>query len=178
MFSRCILSGLDVAPLLEQIAVNPELWNSDTSWVSPNTPYRPDNIVLRQVHDGNWSGGIRELHFSQWDRPARRVLAAVEPILAALKAAVGCDVLGKVGITRMAPGAVLAPHVDVARRPVLFERYQVPLDAQEGVSFIVGGERIDMRPGEAWWFDKATVHSVENFSPAPRLAMVVEMRSA
>lgn len=173
MNAKRILVGLDVAPLLEQLAtVGVGLWNSDQSWIPLNAPYRPDNIVLRQTRlNGS------DLHWSQWDRPARRILSAAQPIIAALKAAVDCDVLGKIGITRMAPGDVLAPHVDVAQRPVLFERYQIPLVAEEGVYFIVDGRPVSMRPGEAWWFDKAVLHSVENHSSAPRVAMVVEIHS-
>lgn len=169
MNARRVLTGLDIAPLLEQIAtVGVPLWNSDPSWIPPSAPYAPDNIVLR--HD------TRGLHFSQWDRPARAILSAAKPIITALKVAVDCDILGKIGITRMRPGEVLSPHIDATQRPVLFERYQIPLAVQDGVSFIVGGQRIDMQPGEGWWFDKIVLHSVENFSSDSRLAMVVEMR--
>jgi hypothetical protein len=185
--ARRILTGLDIAPLLAQLSLYKE-WNTrghvfDPSWISPHMGYWPENIVLRQTHSGQvlrhpitGQLGAQELPFIHWDRPARKILSAVNPILAALKAAVDCDVLGKVGITRMRPGDVIEPHVDVVSRPVRFERYQVPLIAEEGVHYIVSGEVVPMVPGEAWWFDKAALHSVDNFSTADRLAMVVEMR--
>jgi hypothetical protein len=170
MDNKRLLAGLNISSLLDQInSVGVSLWNSDPSWIPPNAPYAPDNIVLR--HD------TRGLHFSQWDRPSRNILFEAEPIIATLKSLVDCDVLGKIGITRMHPGEVLALHVDVSQRPVLFERFQIPLVVENGVKFIVNGNIIDMKSGEIWWFDKSVMHSVENLSCVPRIAMVIEIHS-
>lgn len=171
-----VVSGLNIKPLLEQIQ-STDLWNYDNSWQPPKSPCRTDNIVLRQTHDDNWANGIKELPIWLWDRPARKILFEVEPILKALKVATNCDVLGKIAISRMQPGFILAPHKDATKRPVVFERYQIPLSIGEGVNFIVNGSPIVMVPGEAWWFDKTIMHSVENNSNQIRLAMIVEIRS-
>ena len=165
---RRLASGLEIEPLVAQIADHAELWNADPCWIPRTAAYAPDNIVIRYDH--------KDRHWRYWDKPARKLLSAVEPILDTMMGRANCRLLGKVGITRMAAGDVLGMHVDATRRPVYFERYQVPLDVGDA-EFLIDGEVVPMIPGTAVWFDKTAPHGV-TAGTTPRLAMVVEMHIA
>lgn len=183
---RKVLSWIDVAPLLDQLS-STDLWSTDTEWTRKKhgtAVYHIENIVLRYVTLGMGEG--RRLYLFEdergrddWTRPAGRVITGAWPIVFDLARAVWAEHIGHVIITRMHPGAVIEPHIDQGP-PIpglpYWRRYQVPLQADEGVVFRCGGENLHMTPGDAYWFDNQKPHSVRNDSSRDRLSMIVELR--
>lgn len=172
---RKVLSGIDPAPLLRQIADNPQLWNSDVEWrnTKRNTAlYAVNNIVLR---------GVRRTPLGEpqrWDREAFSILSAAQPIVLDVLRAIPGEHLGNVVISRMAPGEVIAPHIDEMPPgiPRYYQRYQIPLAVKPGVEFHCGDEQLFMEPGNAYWFNNGITHSVINGSDADRIILRADIR--
>ena len=74
------------------------------------------------------------------------------------------------------PGTILHPHRDMSGNlPFGRLRFHVPIVTNPEVDFVVGGERLDMRPGELWALDTSYEHSVRNRSNQVRVHFVVEV---
>ncbi len=171
-----LAAGLNTAPLLHQVFLHPELWNQNT--VRTAHPGRPppevDDILLRfQASDG---AAIIDDCECAWF-PAWDVLSDAAQLVFDLARAVRAERIGRVLITRLAPGRTIAPHEDGGAVATYYTRYQMPLASEPGCVFECAGERLQMRPGEAWWFNNRLTHAVVNNSAADRIAMVVDLRT-
>jgi hypothetical protein len=173
---RKILSGIDVHPLLQQIAANPDLWNYDDSWTrfKPGSVaiYDTDSIVLRYNHP------TPRGEAQNWDKPAFGILSCAQKIIFDFMRALPGEHLGKIVITRMQPGEEIREHIDAMPQgwPVYYQRYQIPLSVLPGVVFRCGGEDLYMQPGSAYWFNNQLLHSVVNNSKDPRISMLADIR--
>jgi mannose-6-phosphate isomerase-like protein (cupin superfamily) len=96
------------------------------------------------------------------------------PALAEAVGRFACE-LKDVRLLRLAPGAVIHEHRD---HELGFEdgeiRVHVPVTTAPGVEFVHDGERVDMRPGEAWYLDLNLPHAVTNRADAARVHLVVD----
>lgn len=166
---RTVMSGINVRPLLDQIASHPELWNTNSIRTSKfaTVHYDVDDIILRYPEPKK--DNLNEAPFN--------VLTEAQPIVFALAGRVWCECLGRVVISRLPPGKQIPPHEDrVPGRTLFFQRYQVPLVSSEGVLFHCGDETQHMVPGNAYWFANTLTHSVVNNSQEDRLSMIVDLR--
>lgn len=168
------MDAVEVAPLLAQISDNPGLWNYDNSWSrgKPGSVIEDiDTIVLR--YNKSSAPGLND-----WTKPAFGILSSAMAIILDLMRAIPGEHLGKVLITRLRPGQVIAPHIDHMPPgvPLYFQRYQIPLHVEPRVTFRCGDEDLYMRPGTAWWFDNQITHSVVNDSGEPRISMLTDIR--
>lgn len=171
---RQILSGIDVAPLLAQLAEHPKLWRTQTEWTAKKLEspiYETENIVLRYNKSS-------QPYLNDWDRSAFHVLTAAKDIIFAVMAAIPGEHLGKIVITRLKPGEKIDTHIDSMPPgiPLYFERYQIPLQVEKGVWFHCGDEKLYMKPGEAWWFNNQLPHAVFNDSKTDRISMLTDIR--
>jgi len=74
------------------------------------------------------------------------------------------------------PGTALQPHRDMSGNlPFGRLRFHVPIVTHPEVEFVVGGKRVDMRPGELWALDTSYEHSVRNRSDQVRVHLVAEV---
>jgi hypothetical protein len=53
-------------------------------------------------------------------------------------------------------------------------RFHIPIVTSPLVEFVVGGQRIDMKPGEAWYIDFNHPHSVRNRADIDRVHLVID----
>jgi len=162
-------TGIDVQPLLHQIAEYPNLWNASDQWSAGNV--KPaieavDNIVLRYNRSPDWN------------KPAFWLLSAAQKIIFDLMRVIPGEHLGKVLITRLRPGQTIPDHIDIMPPgiPLYYHRFQIPLNVKPGVVFRCGEEQLEMRPGEAWWFNNQLLHSVHNNSDHDRISMLCDIR--
>lgn len=186
-----IAAGVDVLPLLHALALRPDLWNTNTTRTyHPQSAHRVvDDILLRYneyAPDDDFVDKVCS-RIEVVNHPAMALLPSAQAILTALMARVGCEHLGRVFISRMAPGVSIPPHTDrIApaesafpdRVPpaLYYKRYQIALKAQPGVIFRAGDESVFMEPGTVWWFDNCVEHEVINNSQDDRISMVVDIR--
>lgn len=108
--------------------------------------------------------------------PAFAQLPAARPFVFGLMMLVQGERLGRVLITRLAPGKRILPHIDGGDHAAYYKRYQLMLQSEPGVLFRAGGEMVSMRTGECWWFDNSAEHEVINNSADDRIALIIDIK--
>lgn len=137
-------------------------------------------------YEGDWSGvslrsvgGLTNMLFSD---PSRRDQIADTPLVArfpGLAAAMGqfdCP-LEAVRLLRLGAHARIREHSDIDLGYEIGEiRIHVPVTSNPEVGFYLDGQRIEMRPGEAWYMELSLPHRVENEGSGDRVHLVVDCR--
>lgn len=175
-----LVTGIDVTPLLNAVVRQPELWNRDTLRTThPLTPHKQvDDIWLRfnvlpnpgQEHE------VMDEHESV-NYPAFAALPEARGLVFSLMSTVQGERLGRVLVTRLAPGARIEPHVDGGSHAAYYDRYHIPLLSAPGCLFRAGEETVHMQAGDCWWFDNSVEHEVVNNSADDRIHLIVDIRT-
>jgi Aspartyl/Asparaginyl beta-hydroxylase len=186
------IGEIDPIPLLQQVMTQPELWNAKTTRTyHPQSALRNIDDILLRYNAFNEGDDFVEKVCSEIENvnmPAFNVLPAAQNIVFGLMTRMAGERLGRVFISRMAPGCIIPPHTDRIIQAeeafpnkvppaVYYSRYQVALKASPGVEFRVGDEQVYMAPGSIWYFNNLIEHSVINNSNDDRISMVVDIRS-
>jgi hypothetical protein len=182
-YFRQVMSGINVQPLLAQIAGHPELWSRKGAWTDGKhsvlakmgTGMAAERIELRY---NTTPAGLPQ-HPKYWNRAAWPILTEAVKLIAALQFALGgVEILGRCIISRMEPGEVIEPHIHEVQfgLPPIFDTYQIPLQVDPGVVFRCGDEDCYLGPGTAWTFPNQVKHSVYNNSDRDRISMMVDIR--
>ena len=169
-------------PLLHAIQRQPNLWNQNTLRTQhPGTAHsQADDIWIRfndlekwkASHDAN---SILDEHESVWYSAAH--LLPVRPYIFDLMRRVEGERLGRVLITRLAPGKQILPHADGGTHAEYYDRYHLALQSLPGFQFRCGDESVSMKTGECWWFDNGKEHTLLNNSADDRLTMIIDIRT-
>lgn len=187
-----ISRGLPVVPLCNALARQPDLWNQNTlRTMHPGSPHtQVDDIWLRFNSLKEYEAlkdqpeAQREAAFALLDEhesvnyPAFARLPQARGMIFDLMRVVEGERLGRVLITRMRPGARIAPHEDGGSHAAYYERYHIALQVLPGVVFRAGDEQAPMMTGDCWWFDNSKTHEVVNNSADDRLTLIVDIRVA
>lgn len=173
-----IAEGVDVFPVVHALQRQPDLWNQNPIRTThPGTAHSQADDILVWFNDTSDPEVVvndREvIAYPAWER-----LPQLRPVIFNLMRHVEGVRLGRVIITRLAPGREITPHVDGGAPADWFERYQIALQSLPGCVFRAGDEQVQMKTGEAWWFDNQQEHSVVNNSADDRLALIVDIRTA
>lgn len=83
-------------------------------------------------------------------------------------------VIGRSRLMRLAPGAEVKPHSDVAYYWRDHARIHIPIVTDPGVRFICDGIEVHMAAGEAWIFDNWRNHHVINHTNITRIHLVID----
>lgn len=173
-----LLGSQNVTPLLHQIVRHPELWNQNdlrTKYeASPH--HQVDDIILRFQRKDFGVEMIIDDPECVW-YPAWDVLTEAHKLIFDLAFMVKAERIGRILISRMAPGKVIDPHVDGGTVASYYTRYQMPLQSEAGCVFDCDGEHVQMAGGQVWWFDNKRTHSVTNNSANDRIAMVIDLKT-
>jgi hypothetical protein len=179
-----IAEGVDVTPLLAELARQPELWDQNRLRTThPMTPHKQVSDIwirfndLAEYEKSSDPSKVIDEHESIW-YPTAAKLPSVRPMVFALMARVQGERLGRVLITRLAPGCRIEPHEDGGSHAAYYERYHITLQSQPGCIFRAGDEAVCMRPGEVWWFDNSQTHEVINESSDDRLTLIVDIKAS
>lgn len=171
-----IAENVDVIPVLNALQNRPDLWNQNQLRTQhPGTAHaQVDDIWI-------WFNDVSQPEAVIDDKevisyPAWGELPQVQTIVFDLMRRVGGVRLGRVIITRLAPGRRITPHEDQGAPASYYTRYQVALQSLPGALFHCGGETVNFRTGEVWMIDNQATHSVENNSADDRLVMIVDVR--
>jgi aspartyl/asparaginyl beta-hydroxylase (cupin superfamily) len=105
------------------------------------------------------------------------VLTEAHSLIFDLARFVRAERIGRVLISRLPPGGVIAPHQDGGAVATYYTRYQMPLQSAPGCMFECDGEGVNMRAGEVWWFDNKRTHQVVNNSATDRISMIVDLKT-
>lgn len=185
-FFRLIKAGVDVAPLLQQIDAQPDLWNQhDMRTTFPGTSHsKVDDIWVRynawdrlnraELH------GFNAEHIPVW-YPAWEALPALRPIVLDLMAEVRGEMLGGVLITRVPAGSEILPHVDRGWHVEYYDKFYLSLRSDPGADFVCRHdgrtEAVCPAPGEVYLFDNRMTHWVTNESDGEKMTMIVCIRT-
>lgn len=172
-----VAEGMDVMPTLAALAMHPHLWNQNTLRTThPGTAHaQADDIWLRfNEIVGDGASVIDDVACINY--PAMRELPQARPLIFFLLARMEGEQLGRCLITRLKPGAVIAPHCDQGAPATFYDRFHIMLQCKPGVTFRAGDERVQMKSGEIWWFDNTVEHEVINHSDDDRISLIVDMR--
>lgn len=181
--------GNNFNQLLLAIHRQPELWNQDTIRTThPHTPHAEvDDILLRfndlepyknAAKQGEYEAAVSNV-LDQHESicfPAWYKLPQAHAVIFDLVRFVEGARLGRVIITRLAPGKKITPHVDSGAHADYYERFHVVMQNPPGSIFRAGGEEVMMRAGEIWWFNNKIEHEVVNNSIGDRYVMIVDIR--
>lgn len=169
-------------PLMAALMRQPELWNQNKLRTThPESPHTEVSDIWLRFNDltkyeaaGEYSGVIDE--HESIDYPAFALLPQARQIIFDLMRTVEGKRLGRVLITKMLPGAKIAPHVDGGEHAAYYERYHVILQNNPGSIFRCGDETITMKTGDVYWFNNAIEHEVINNSADDRLTLIVDIK--
>lgn len=177
---KLIAEGLNVQPLLDKLAAQPELWGRITDRQNfPGSPHKDtETIYLRWAKDRSLMGGFFDLtqedHFETIEALAPECLHLIQTAIAKIMGDVPqWDVnVGRVILTKMKPGGVITPHVDEGPYADRYDRFHVCL---KGVSTFGCGEAVQqMRNGQVWWFNHKLQHSVINHE-GDRIHLIIDL---
>lgn len=173
-----LAAGVNTLPLLHTVQRQPTLWNENKLRTTfENSPHcEADDIWLRFNEVGEDASKVMDEHESI-NYPAMFKLPQVRPIIYDIMRLVEGERLGRVLITRIAPGKQIYPHVDSGSHAEYYDRYHVMLANPRGSNFHCGSESVFMAPGDVWWFNNSIEHAVINHGDSDRITMIVDIRT-
>lgn len=177
-----LAQGLDVLPLLYAITRQPQLWDAHPIRTTfPGSPHtQVSDILLRfqALPEGDYDVGKANAEHETVPYPAWWLLPEARPLVYHLMARVQATRLGRVMVTRLAPGCEIPPHIDSAPHSTYYERQHIILAAPPwDCAFVIEDEIVQMQPGECWWINNARMHGVVNHGDSDRLALIIDTHS-
>lgn len=180
---QLIAPNTDVLPIMMALQTRPDLWNQHRFRTTYNgTPHKDvDDILLRYSSaDKQEIQAVIEdslpVFYPAWDD-----LPQVRPVVFDLMRRFEAVALGRVVISRLPPGGVIAPHRDAEGAYTDTDgglRFHVVIQGLPGSLYHCGPETVQMLTGQVWWFNHREVHSVENNSADDRIHLMVDMQKA
>ena len=175
-------TGIDILPLRLAVLRQPGLWNQHRfRTASQDSPHREvDDILVRcQPLTKEWPNHRETLWY-----PAYEALPQVRTHVFSLMARVEGERLGRVMITRLAPGKQIYAHSDIGTDGLHYDtepywsRFHVLLQCPTEALFQAGKEIVWMPEGSCWWFDNTTLHRVWNDGQEDRLTLIIDIHCA
>ena len=168
---KLLASGINVTPMQEALAANPQLWDEHRARTeNPTSPHHglsdiwarwaPPGVDGSQPHDAIWYPSADLL-------PVREL---AYPLMSALNG----DRLGGVLITKIPAGKECRPHTD---RPgwhaEYYEKFAIQIHADAGQAFCFDDGKLVTKPGDIFWFDNGYTHWVTNPTQHDRVTAIV-----
>lgn len=160
---RRIVRGIDPAPALRELEEKPELW---------------DLITVRQEYEGSAHRDSKTVilrgpktiehildNLDSVDYELMQELPCVFDLLCRAARMVQARDIGRVMAVKLREGGAVTPHTDEGRYARYFARFHLVLSSSPDCWFFAGGEKINMAPGELWWFNHQVEHEVRNGGP-------------
>lgn len=177
---QCLAANIDTIPLLNAIVRDPALWNQNALRTSHSETSHSavDDIWLRfnEVDEEHPEKVVDDIECVNY--PAWWALPQARSIVFDLMRRVEGERLGRVLVTRLAPGRKIAPHIDGGLPATYYDRFHVVLDAAPGCLFRSGDETVQMASGQVWWFDNTKEHEVINNSVDDRIHLIIDIRTS
>lgn len=173
------IGEFDPLQVTHALTLQPDLWNAnDLRTTFAGTPHASvDDIWLRFNEPAALDLDTVGDELDIVDYPAWKELNQVRPIVFDLMRRVEGSRLGRVIITRLAPGRTIARHQDtLGKYADYYTRYHCVLQGLPGSLFKCGDEIVNMKSGEVWWFNAHEFHECVNNSADDRIHMLVDIR--
>jgi Aspartyl/Asparaginyl beta-hydroxylase len=166
--------GLDVTPLTEALARQPELWLDETTRQDYAGSAHKDtqSIFLRWCKSLDVNAAFTEI--PAFDLSAMGKLREAHELINYTIHRAGGLQLGRVLIVSLRSGGVITPHSDEGVYADYYERFHIALKSED-CHFYCGDESVQMKTGELWWFNHKETHQVKNLGTEDRLHLIIDM---
>ncbi len=175
-YFKLIRSGIDVAPLLEELRSQEDAWLIDTS--------RQDKIrVQRDTNTIFLSDAVHrpDLHINENQETRLTAVSKKFPralaFLTEFAREMNCH-LSRATIVRLKPESKVFRHIDEGSYYFLRDRFHLVLQSPAGSVLMSGGEEVRMQEGELWWFDNKQYHEARNESGDWRIHYIFDLLPA
>lgn len=171
---KLIQSGIDVSKLASSLAAQPSLFDEITDRQDFEGSAHKDTraIFLR------WCKGLSLLsaftEIPAFNFPAMGQLTEAHELINKITSEVHAKELGRVLIANLRSGGVITPHADEGAYADHYERFHLVIKSEAGNEFICGGETVEMKTGELWWFNHKQEHTVLNRSASDRIHLILD----
>jgi outer membrane protein assembly factor BamB/orotate phosphoribosyltransferase len=175
-YFKLIRSGIDVAPLLEEVSLQEQAWLLNTS--------RQDKIrVQRDTNTIFISGPVARPDLNVNENQESKLTAVSElfPRAVAFMTGVAMEMnsqLSRATIVRLKPKSRVSRHIDIGSYYLIRDRFHLVLYSSAGSVLMSGGEQVRMQEGELWWFDNKQYHEAHNESHEWRVHYIFDLLPA
>lgn len=164
------LGSVDIAPFVAALAAQPEsLWDADVAFQKRLAPYRKTRTIYLAMTVGGPSAPTQYL--SGWE-PLKDAFLPIAARIAGFYPRLGRVLNAQVAM--LGAGDGIPEHVDFGPTLEVTHRVHVPLETHPEVEFIVEGQNISLKVGEAYELDNMRRHRVFNGSPLRRIHIIVD----
>lgn len=173
------IGKVDVQPLIDALNQYPELWNLNTLRTthdqSPHTQVQDIWIRFNEIAEDSTRQSLLDDKESIWYGSAS--VLPVREYIYRLAHDVFADRIGRIIITKMAPGTKIDPHVDMGGPATYYQRFHIAIQSKDGQVFKCGDEAFTPETGDVYAVNNSLEHSVENNSDVDRLTMIIDLRT-
>jgi aspartyl/asparaginyl beta-hydroxylase (cupin superfamily) len=175
-YFKLIRSGIDVAPLLEEVRSQEQAWLLNTS--------RQDKIwVQRDTNTIFISSPVHrpDLNVNENQESSLTAISKSFPKAVAFMTGVAKEMnshLSRATIVRLKPKSQVSRHTDAGSYYFLRNRFHLVLHSSAGSVLMSGGERVRIQEGELWWFNNKQYHESHNESDAWRIHYIFDLLPA
>jgi len=172
-YFRRLKFDLDLRPIANEIAAQPEAWFQQTGRQRVRVQAAALAIPLRGLRKSKMVGiDRRDVQESRYTTLSRSFPAA-RAFIEAFAEEVGGR-LARAKIVNLPPGGRVLPHVDRGTYYAVRDRYHLVIESA-GCGMSAGDEQVVMRPGELWWFDNKAEHAAWNDTSEPRIHLIFDV---
>ena len=161
--------GVNTADILQTMRKLPEeAWHQSDRERTYQVHERTRSLLL--IHDSDFR------HVDPTYQPLYQDFeAALKPIIDSISAYYSPDgYVIRILLARLPAGAQIDVHSDNLHSLLNCHRIHIPIQTNPGVIFCVGGERKNLKAGEMWEINNATVHWVRNEGDHHRVHLIVD----
>jgi outer membrane protein assembly factor BamB/orotate phosphoribosyltransferase len=175
-YFQLIRSGIDVAPLLQEVCSREQAWLINTSRQNKIRVQRDTNTIFI-------SGPVPRPDLNVNENQESRFTAVAElfPKAVAFMTGFAREMnaqLSRATIVRLKPQSRVSRHIDAGSYYLIRDRFHLVLRSPAGSVLMSGGEQVRMQEGELWWFDNKQYHEAYNESGEWRIHYIFDLLPA
>ena len=177
-YFKLIRSGIDIAPLLEEVRSREEAWLIDTGRQHKIRVQRDTNTIFLRTAVHRPDLNINENHESCLTSRIEKFLQELSmAFMTEFAQETNCH-LSRATIVRLKPKSQVFRHIDEGSYYFLRDRFHLVLQSSTGSVLMSGGEQVRMQEGELWWFDNKQFHESYNESGDWRIHYIFDLLAA
>jgi outer membrane protein assembly factor BamB/orotate phosphoribosyltransferase len=172
-YFKLIRSGIDVAPLLEEVTAQEQAWLIDTGRQDRIRVQRDTNTIFLSAAARRPDLNInenQETRFTSVSKLFPRALAFMTEFAQEMNCC-----LSRATIVRLKPNSQVFRHIDEGSYYFLRDRFHLVVQSSTGSVLMSGGETVRMKEGELWWFDNKQFHESYNESGDWRIHYIFDL---
>lgn len=175
-YFKLIRSGIDVAPLIEEIGSQQQAWLVETGRQDKIRVQRDTNTIFLRSAVPRADLNVNENQETRLT-PVAKLFPRALAFMTQFAEEMNCC-LSRATIVRLKPKSQVFRHIDQGSYYFLRDRFHLVLRSPAGSVLMSGGETVRMREGELWWFDNKQYHESFNESEAWRIHYIFDLLPA